>query len=50
VPGNPIKMTGVPEMPLTHPPRLGQHTEDVLAGWLGLAPADVASLRSRRVV
>jgi formyl-CoA transferase len=50
VPGNPIKMTGVPEMPLTHPPRLGQHTEDVLSGWLGLAPVDVASLRSRRVV
>ncbi|RKJ96721.1 CaiB/BaiF CoA transferase family protein [Alicycliphilus denitrificans] len=50
IPGNPIKMSGAPDIPLAHPPRLGEHTDEVLAGWLGLAPADVAALRERKVV
>ncbi|MCC6194963.1 MAG: CoA transferase, partial [Burkholderiales bacterium] len=50
VAGNPFKMTGVPELPVVHPPRLGQHTEAVLADWLGLEASDVASLRKRKVV
>jgi crotonobetainyl-CoA:carnitine CoA-transferase CaiB-like acyl-CoA transferase len=31
-------------------PRLGQHTDDVLTGLLGMTAADVAALRSERVV
>jgi crotonobetainyl-CoA:carnitine CoA-transferase CaiB-like acyl-CoA transferase len=27
-------------------PALGQHTEEVLGNWLGLAAADIAALRS----
>ena len=50
IPGNPIKMSDTPDIPLAHPPRLGEHTDEVLAGWLGLAPADVAALRERKVV
>jgi crotonobetainyl-CoA:carnitine CoA-transferase CaiB-like acyl-CoA transferase len=30
-------------------PKLGQHTEEILAG-LGYAPADVAALRRERVI
>jgi formyl-CoA transferase len=50
VPANPIKMSGAPEFPLGHPPRLGQHTEEILTDWLGLDAAEVASLRARKVV
>ncbi|MGE4243109.1 CaiB/BaiF CoA transferase family protein [Ramlibacter sp.] len=50
VPGNPIKMTGAPDIPLVHPPRLGEHTEEVLEGWLGMTAKDVAGLRAKKVV
>lgn len=50
VAGNPIKMTGVPAIPLAHPPKLGEHTEAVLGEWLGLDAAEVSALKSTRVV
>ncbi|RZL91608.1 MAG: CoA transferase [Variovorax sp.] len=50
VPGNPIKMSGVPDIPVGHPPRLGEHTEDVLARWIGLDTTAVEALRSQGVV
>lgn len=39
VPGNPIKMSAMPDIPLVPPPRLGEHTEQVLAEWLQPQPA-----------
>lgn len=50
VPGNPIKMSGVPGIGAARAPRLGEHNEDVLARWLGYAEADVQALRDRQVV
>jgi len=51
IPGNPIKMESVPESP-TRPkaPAIGEHTDQVLAGILGLDAAAIASLRAQGVV
>jgi formyl-CoA transferase len=46
IPGNPVKMTNVTEGPETRVPWLGEHTDAVLAGELGLAPGDLADLRA----
>ncbi len=50
VAGNPIKMSGVPDAAAVHPPELGQHTEDVLRTWLKTSEAQIADLRTRRVI
>jgi crotonobetainyl-CoA:carnitine CoA-transferase CaiB-like acyl-CoA transferase len=47
--GNPIKLSATPPTIRTPPPRLGEHTDAVLAG-LGYSPGDVAGLRERGVV
>jgi crotonobetainyl-CoA:carnitine CoA-transferase CaiB-like acyl-CoA transferase len=45
LPGNPIKMSGVAG-PISSPaPRLGEHTEALLAEVLGLSAAEIAGLR-----
>jgi formyl-CoA transferase len=52
----PIKMVGWPvrhdgKTPeLRAAPLLGEHNQDVLGGWLGMAPADIEALRSRGVL
>ena len=43
--GNPIKLSRTPSGPSRVPPRLGEHTDEVLAE-AGLSPADIAALRS----
>lgn len=50
VPGNPIKLSGLPEHDQTPPPMLGQHTEEVLTGELGLDVDTLAELRSAGVI
>lgn len=48
--GNPIKMSGVPEPESVHPPRLGQHTEEVLKAWLDMSDAEICRLREAKAV
>ena len=43
--GNPIKMSGLPDVPALPPPRLGQHTEEVLAEKLDLSSEEIETLR-----
>jgi crotonobetainyl-CoA:carnitine CoA-transferase CaiB-like acyl-CoA transferase len=50
VPGNPVKMSKVAEGPETRVPWLGEHTDDVLSKELGLADADLDSLRAEGVI
>lgn len=46
VAGNPIKMSGLAEGPVHIWPTLGEHTEEVLTGDLGLAAEEIAGLRA----
>lgn len=41
---------GTPLTVFNPPPLLGQHTDEILAGLLKLSPADIALLRSKKVV
>jgi len=45
-----VKLSDTPGAVRTAPPTLGQHTDAVLRGDLGLSAADVAALRSNRVI
>jgi crotonobetainyl-CoA:carnitine CoA-transferase CaiB-like acyl-CoA transferase len=50
VPGNPVKLTAVPEAPDRRPPWLGEHTDAVLAEELGLDEAELTRLRAAGVI
>ncbi|MBU8542721.1 MULTISPECIES: CaiB/BaiF CoA transferase family protein [Roseomonadaceae] len=47
--GQPIDMSRTPSRIVTHPPAIGEHTDEVLAG-LGLDAATIADLHKRQVV
>ncbi len=47
---NPIRYEEQPLVPGDAPPRLGEHTDDVLASWPGLDAAALARLRADRVI
>ena len=50
IPGNPIKMSRTAEGPETRVPWLGEHTDAVLAGELGLDRAELDGLRATGVI
>jgi crotonobetainyl-CoA:carnitine CoA-transferase CaiB-like acyl-CoA transferase len=50
VPGNPVKLSAVPEEPSSRPPWLGEHTDAVLTAELGLSPDQVGELRAGGVI
>jgi crotonobetainyl-CoA:carnitine CoA-transferase CaiB-like acyl-CoA transferase len=50
IPGNPIKMSKTADGPETEPPCVGEHTEAVLRGELGLDDAELAKLRDAGVI
>jgi formyl-CoA transferase len=50
VPGNPVKLSAVPEADDGRVPWLGEHTDEVLSDELGLAPSDIGALRARGVI
>jgi crotonobetainyl-CoA:carnitine CoA-transferase CaiB-like acyl-CoA transferase len=48
--GSPIKMSATPASYRRPPPRLGEHTDEVLREVLGLGEAEISALRARGVV
>jgi crotonobetainyl-CoA:carnitine CoA-transferase CaiB-like acyl-CoA transferase len=47
---NPVRLSETPADYRTAPPALGQHTSEILAGWLGLDEAALAALRSKKII
>lgn len=50
IPGNPVKISGVPDGPDERVPWLGEHTRQVLQGELGLASAEIDRLYAAGVI
>jgi crotonobetainyl-CoA:carnitine CoA-transferase CaiB-like acyl-CoA transferase len=50
VSGLPIKLSLTPGKVAERAPRLGEHTEEVLAEWLGLPPETITQLRADGIV
>jgi crotonobetainyl-CoA:carnitine CoA-transferase CaiB-like acyl-CoA transferase len=48
--GNPIRLSESPVQYRQAPPMLGQHTDEVLRGWLAMGEGELAELRERGVV
>ncbi|HXH11504.1 MAG TPA: CoA transferase [Alphaproteobacteria bacterium] len=48
--GNPIKLSGMSEEAFSHPPALGEHTDEILTKLLRYSSARVAELRERKVI
>src|SRR5437867_6250133 len=47
---NPIRFSETPVRYEKAPPALGEHSDEVLAQWLGLDPSAIAGLRAQRIV
>jgi crotonobetainyl-CoA:carnitine CoA-transferase CaiB-like acyl-CoA transferase len=50
VPGNPVKIVGMPEPAETAPPALGAHTDEVLGAELDLAHGELDALRAEGII
>jgi crotonobetainyl-CoA:carnitine CoA-transferase CaiB-like acyl-CoA transferase len=48
--GIPVKLSATPASIRLPPPLLGQHSEEVLEGWLGMDRAEIEELRKKHVV
>jgi formyl-CoA transferase len=48
--GLPVKLSETPASIRLPPPCLGEHTEEVLRGWLGLEPGEIAELRKEGAI
>ena len=49
-PGSPLDFSAVPRVPVTPAPRLGEHTEEILADVLGLGAAEIGRLHDAGTV
>jgi len=50
LPASPLRLLGTPPEYRTAPPLLGEHTEEVLTGILGLDAGGIARLRERGIL
>ncbi|MEO7196645.1 MAG: CoA transferase [Pseudonocardiaceae bacterium] len=50
MPGSPLDFSAVDRLPPAPAPQLGQHTDEILAGVLGLSSAEIGQLHDERVV
>ena len=48
--GSPVKVSGANQIEYTHPPALGEHTDEVLRGILNYTPEKIAALRNQKVI
>jgi len=48
--GNPIKMSEIDQEVFKRPPRLGEHTEEVLKGLLNYSPEAIQALKKQKII
>jgi crotonobetainyl-CoA:carnitine CoA-transferase CaiB-like acyl-CoA transferase len=48
--GNPIKMSEVEQEVFKKPPRLGEHTEEILTRTLNYSPETIGELRQQKII
>jgi crotonobetainyl-CoA:carnitine CoA-transferase CaiB-like acyl-CoA transferase len=48
--GIPVKFSATPPSVRLPPPLLGEHTDDVLASWLGMRDKEIAELREKKIL
>jgi len=48
--GIPVKFSVTPPSVRLPPPLLGEHTDDVLATWLGMGNQEIAELREKKIL
>ncbi len=48
--GNPIKMSEIEQEVFRRPPRLGEHTQEVLAKLLDYSPRKIEELRHQKII
>ncbi len=47
---NPVKLSATPPTYRSAPPVLGEHTEEVLSGLLGMTAEEIAALRAKAIL
>src|SRR5437868_7933339 len=50
VPTTPLRLHGSAKPPMRPSPRLGEHTDEIYGGWLGLSAAELARLKEEGVI
>jgi CoA:oxalate CoA-transferase len=50
VPTNPLRLHGLPKVPLIPSPKVGQHNAEIYGGWLGLDAAELAALKAEGAI
>lgn len=50
MPGSPLSFSGIERVPVHRAPKLGEHTEAILAGLVGLSAAEIGRLHDAGVV
>ena len=50
LPTTPLRLHGLDVAPTVPSPRVGQHNDEVYGGWLGLASAEIETLRAEKVI
>jgi 2-methylfumaryl-CoA isomerase len=50
MPGSPLHFSGVDRVPVRRAPQLGEHTEEILAGVLGLSATEIGRLHDAGIV
>jgi CoA:oxalate CoA-transferase len=50
VPTSPLRLHGLPPAPTVPSPKVGQHNEEIYAGWLGLSSDDIAALKAEGAI
>jgi CoA:oxalate CoA-transferase len=50
LPTNPLRLHGLPKVPMVPSPTIGQHNTEIYGGWLGLSEDEIATLKANGAI